>query len=78
LCSHTVPHYKLNGHSITGDNLFDAYSGVKTLLDELPQIDYAICGHTHSRVVGVRIGETYGINCGNDYYPPFQYCLIDV
>ena len=78
LCTHCVPHHELNGHMLNGENEFNAYSGVYDLLSGLENVDFAICGHTHWRIVGKQIGNCGGINCGNDYYPPYLYFLLDI
>ena len=77
LCTHTVPHEKLNLH-IDKQSPYNAYSGISDLLGRFEgRLDYAICGHTHRRVIGEYI---YGIGCvnvGHDYkiFPPMYYVL---
>jgi len=77
LCTHTCPHILLNAHQIKIRNPFNAFSGVADFLNSV-KFDYAICGHTHLRVVGEMIGDCRCINVGNDYHPPFKYFLLDI
>ena len=70
LVTHTVPFRALNGHD--DDSPLNAFSGIdnfnKYLPLDGPRIKYAICGHTHKRV----LGTFHGVNCvntGSDYYP---------
>jgi len=81
LCTHCVPHWRLNGH-ITDDDytnkndLYNAYSGMNNLL-ELVHPYYAFSGHTHLRRT-MEIDGCNCVNCGNDYYPPFQYYQAEI
>ena len=73
LVTHCVPHVKLNTHTMSQ---FNAYSGVDNLFDRLSPklgigshgIDWAVCGHTHRRSVGLRLNGCNCVNVGNDYY----------
>jgi len=81
LCTHGVPHKFLNGHITEDDYInsndpFNAYSGMNNLL-ELVHPDISLSGHTHlRRVLEIDGCECY--NCGNDYRPPFQHCIIEI
>lgn len=79
LCTHCVPHYKLNGHYSKSFSLINAYSGVFDLLDRI-KVQYSFSGHTHWRL-NMQLGETFCYNCGNDYYtggPNFLYNVVEV
>jgi len=81
LCTHCVPHWRLNGH-IRGDDLFDkkapynAFSGMNNLL-KLVKPYYAFSGHTHLRR-NLELDGCNCVNCGNDYHPPFQYFQTEI
>ena len=68
LCTHHVPHVRLNGHE---PSHYSFYSGMKDLVHELPfdaRFDnYLICGHTHRRVIGEVIPGFMGVNVGSEY-----------
>ena len=68
LCTHHVPHIRLNGHE---PSHYSFYSGMKDLVHELPFnqrfSNYLICGHTHRRVIGEVIPGFMGVNVGSDY-----------
>ena len=68
LCTHHVPHTKLNGHE---PGHYSFYTGMQDFVHELPFDpmfnNYLICGHTHKRVVGEVIPGFMGINVGSDY-----------
>lgn len=80
LLTHCVPHIDMNLFSLTSTSLYNMYSGVKNLFNELPKLDYAICGHTHRYTVK----EIAGCNCinvGNDYYQytnDIKYYILEV
>ena len=81
LCTHCVPHFSLNGHMCDFSSEFNAYSGVYDLLgmDGIKgKVNYNVCGHIHWRIIGIYIDDCCGVNCGNDYYSPFQYCIIEL
>ena len=66
LCTHCVPHAKMNKHLVKKNSLYNAYSGVSNLfsvLDEemVDNILYAFSGHTHLRSEA----ELHGITCVN-------------
>ncbi len=48
LCTHHVPHWKLNGHA---PSHYSFYTGMRDLIVQLPfdhaYDNYLICGHTH-------------------------------
>ena len=68
LCTHHVPHVRLNGHA---PSHYSFYTGMKDLVSELPFDplfnNYLICGHTHSRVIGEVVPGFMGVNVGSDY-----------
>ena len=68
LCTHHVPHVRLNGHE---PSHYSFYTGVKDLVHELPFDplfnNYLICGHTHRRVIGEVVPGFMGVNVGSDY-----------
>ena len=68
LCTHHLPHERLNGHAPSHYNF---YSGAKDLVHELPfdpmYDNYLICGHTHRRVIGEVVPGFMGINVGSEY-----------
>ena len=76
LCSHHLPHERLNGHSPSHYNF---YSGVKDLVHDLPfdplYNNYLICGHTHRRVIGEVIPGFMGVNVGSEYGKMESYIL---
>ena len=76
LCSHHLPHEKLNVHAPSHYNF---YSGVKDLVHELPfdpiYDNYLICGHTHRRVIGEVIPGFMGVNVGSEYGKLESYIL---
>ena len=81
LCTHCVPHWRLNGHITDDDYLnrkdpYNAYAGMNKFL-ELVKPEYAFCGHTHLRRV-LEIDGCHCVNCGNDYRPPFQYFQTEI
>lgn len=78
LCTHCVPHYELNGHIQNKNSEFNAYSGIFDFLSKLTNVDYAICGHTHWRIIGKYIENCGCINCGNDYSPPYLHYLLEI
>ena len=68
LCTHHVPHVRLNGHM---PDHYSFYAGMKDLVRELP-FDPAfdnclICGHTHRRVIGEVVPGFMGVNVGSGY-----------
>ncbi len=75
LVTHHIPHKDLNGHINYVGSQFDAFSGVANLFDIIKP-DYAICGHTHTRVVK-EINKVYCINVGNDYMET-NYVILEV
>ena len=68
LCTHHVPHVRLNGHE---PSHYSFYTGMKDLVHELPfdplYNNYLICGHTHRRVIGEVVPGFMGVNVGSDY-----------
>lgn len=67
LCTHHVPHEKLNGHE---PSQYSFYSGMKDLLHELNwgnKDRYVVCGHTHRRVIGEIVPGFMCVNVGSDY-----------
>ena len=68
LCTHHVPHVRLNGHE---PDHYSFYTGMKDLVHELPFdprfSNYLICGHTHRRVIGEVVPGFMGVNVGSDY-----------
>ena len=68
LCTHHVPHIRLNGHE---PSHYSFYTGMRDLVHELPFdlrfSNYLICGHTHRRVIGEVIPGFMGVNVGSDY-----------
>ena len=68
LCTHHVPHVRLNGHE---PSHYSFYTGMKDLVHELPFDplfnNYLICGHTHRRVIGEVVTGFMGVNVGSDY-----------
>lgn len=66
LCTHCVPHNKLNGHMFKLDSPINAYSGVANLLDII-NIQYSFSGHTHWKIEET-INNCKCYNIGNDYY----------
>ena len=68
LCTHHVPHVKLNGHE---PSHYSFYTGMQDLVHDLPfdplYNNYLICGHTHRRVIGEVIPGFMGVNVGSDY-----------
>jgi len=75
LVTHCVPHIELNGHDRNG--IFNAYSGVKNLLKD-SKVNYSISGHTHKRVIGLTLEGCECVNIGNNYYPPYEYYVLEV
>ena len=76
LCTHHVPHIRLNGHA---PGHYSFYTGMKDLVHELPFdplfSNYLICGHTHRRVIG-EVGPGFvGVNVGSDYDELKTYVL---
>jgi predicted phosphodiesterase len=71
LVTHCVPDIRLNGHMFKASSPFNAFSGKIGYLEELREkglgVDYAICGHTHWRIVGEEIAGTKCVNVGADY-----------
>jgi predicted phosphodiesterase len=80
LCTHCVPHHKLNlwleDDRLTG-NLFNVYSGSMELLEKLKGVSYAICGHTH-RYTACEVNGVRCYNVGNDLHPPFRAMILDI
>lgn len=68
LCTHHVPHFRLNGHE---PGHYSFYTGMKDLVHDLPfdplYNNYLICGHTHRRVIGEVVPGFMGVNVGSDY-----------
>ena len=68
LCTHHVPHVKLNGHE---PSHYSFYTGMKDLVHDLPfdplYNNYLISGHTHRRVIGEVVPGFMGVNVGSDY-----------
>ena len=68
LCTHHVPHVRLNGHA---PGHYSFYTGMKDLVHELPFdplfSNYLICGHTHRRVIGEVVPGFMCVNVGSDY-----------
>ncbi len=78
LCTHHVPHVRLNGHE---PGHYSFYTGMKDLVRELPFnalfSNYLICGHTHRRVIGEIIPGFIGVNVGSDY-GDFKFFTLDL
>lgn len=78
LCTHHVPHVRLNGHE---PSHYSFYTGMNDLVSQLsfdPLYDnYLICGHTHKRVIGEVVRGFMGINVGSDYNQ-FKHYTIKV
>lgn len=74
LVTHTVPHKDLNIHPL--NNPYNAWSGVSEL-SSLKYFDYAICGHTHKRILKT-INNCHCINVGNNYHVPFEHYLLEI
>ncbi|MCI5779817.1 MAG: metallophosphoesterase [Lentisphaeria bacterium] len=68
LCTHHLPHVRLNGHE---PGHYSFYTGMKDLVHELPFdslfSNYLICGHTHRRVIGEVVPGFMGVNVGSEY-----------
>ena len=68
LCTHHVPHVRLNGHA---PSHYSFYTGMKDLVSELPFdpmfSNCLICGHTHRRVIGEVVPGFICVNVGSDY-----------
>ena len=68
LCTHHVPHVRLNGHE---PGHYSFYTGMQDLVHNLPfnplYNNYLICGHTHRRVIGEVVPGFMGVNVGSDY-----------
>ena len=82
LCTHSVPHRKLNGWMSESRNeivdKYNAYSGVDNLLGKM-KIDYSISGHTHYRIVGTEINGCKCINVGSDYpIGKHKYYILEI
>jgi len=76
LITHCVPHKDINGHLPSELN---AFSGIKDFFETRHcNYSYSISGHTHKRVVGLERGGCKCINIGNDYYPPYDYYLLEI
>ena len=84
LVTHTVPHRKLNKFDVlTPMSIANCYSGVDDLFDRhLVYPDYALCGHTHQRVLYEHTCANGHIvkcvNSGNDYFWNTQEIVFDV
>lgn len=74
LVTHCVPIEKMNGHILNKLNIF---SGMKDLLKDI-NVQYSISGHTHKRIIGLQVYNTFCINIGNDYYPPYLHYVLEV
>ena len=71
LCTHTVPHVKLNGHIVEEfpcSNPYNAFSGMTDFLSKVKP-EFALCGHTHVRRLDT-INDCHCSNCGNDFNLP--------
>jgi predicted MPP superfamily phosphohydrolase len=77
LCTHCVPHKKLNGHLYKHSHPFNAYSGVDDLLERC-KFDYSFCGHTHYRLDPVYINGCRGENVGCGKFYPLQYSIVEI
>ena len=68
LCTHHVPHHKLNGHE---PGHYSFYCGMHDLISELPfdplYTNSIVCGHTHRRIVGDVLPGFQSVNVGSDY-----------
>lgn len=77
LCTHHVPHERLNGHE---PNHFSFYTGMKDFVHELPfdagYDNYLICGHTHRRMVGEAVTNFFCVNVGSDYDELRSFVLV--
>lgn len=78
LCTHHVPHWKLNGHA---PSHYSFYTGMRDLIRQLPfdytYDNYLICGHTHCRVIGEVIPNFMCVNVGSDY-DKLEYYLLEI
>ena len=78
LCTHHVPHVRLNGHE---PGHYSFYTGMKDLVHELPFdpmfSNYLICGHTHRRVIGEVVPGFMGVNVGSEY-DELKYFVLEV
>lgn len=75
LCTHHVPHEKLNGHE---PSQYSFYSGMKDLLHDLDwgtKDRYVVCGHTHRRIIGEVVPGFMCVNVGSDYNSIEQFIL---
>jgi len=77
LCTHCVPHWKLNGHMHKITNPFNAFSGVKDFI-ECVEADWSFCGHTHIRIVGEVLSGTNCVNIGNDYEGKLEHFFEEI
>jgi len=77
LCTHCVPHHQLNVWYDEEKSDFNAFSGMYDLLKAI-DVQYAICGHTHRKIVGRVIHGCECVNTGNDYYAPFSSYLLEI
>lgn len=75
LVTHCVPHKKMNGHY--DESELNAFSGMYNLL-KYYRFKYSISGHTHKKVMGLELEGCNCINIGNDYYPPYEYYIIEL
>lgn len=81
LVTHCVPHKLLNGwYENSTAPVYNAFSGVIDLFEQIKPIhfDYAVCGHTHKRRVGIEINGCKCINTGNDYNGLILYYILEI
>jgi len=74
LVTHTLPHSTINAHE---ESELSAFSGMKNLLKDI-NVQYSISGHTHRRMCNIQLEDVKIVNVGNDYYPPYQFYLLEI
>ena len=77
LVTHCVPHVDLNIHEPSPFNAFGGVQDLFSVVDKNHNIDYAVCGHTHRRVLKEIDGRVC-INIGNDYRPEYEFYLLEI
>ena len=80
LCTHCIPHWKLNGHVVDDsnyENALNAYGGVADLLERI-NVNYSFSGHTHWRMIGKFINNCYCVNVGGNMFRPINYHVMDI
>jgi predicted MPP superfamily phosphohydrolase len=78
LITHTVPHWRLNWFSINQPkSIYNQYSGCKDFLQELNNVKWSFCGHTHKRISDT-IHNINCLNIGNDYLRQYNEILYEI